>query len=111
MNSIYLKDKVSGRNVRHEVHLRPFIDKFLEEASKMYEIVIFTAGTYDYTNQVIKMLDSQRKYISRVLTREYATKFSNEKYEMYVKDLRIFGKDLNRTVFVDNCIYSYALQL
>jgi TFIIF-interacting CTD phosphatase-like protein len=28
-----------------------------------------------------------------------------------VKDLRIFGKDLNRTVFVDNCIYSYAFQL
>lgn len=73
--------------------------------------MIFTAGSYEYTNQIIKLLDPQRKFISRVLARDHTTKFSDDKYEIYIKDLRVLGKNLTRTVFVDNCIYSYALQL
>lgn len=56
-------------------------------------------------------MDPQRQYISQVLNRNHATKFKNSKFEFYVKDLRVLNKNLSRTVFVDNCIYSYALQL
>lgn len=59
----------------------------------------------------MRFLDPQRKYICQVLSRDYAQKFTCSKFEVHVKDLRVLNRNLSRTVFVDNCIYSYALQL
>lgn len=44
----------------------------------MYEIIIFTAGSSEYVNQAMRFLDPQRKFISRILTKEHTTKISGK---------------------------------
>ena len=51
------------------VHKRPFADYFLNQVSKWYDVVIFTASTSEYASPVIDWLDPQR-IISRRYYRE-----------------------------------------
>ncbi|KAL4430221.1 hypothetical protein ABPG74_014780 [Tetrahymena malaccensis] len=84
---------------------RPFCDKFLREMSKLYELVIFTAGTEDYANWVLDSLD-KNKFISYRLYRQH-TNFTNC---VYVKDLSKIGRDLSKTIIVDNVPENFRLQ-
>ena len=41
--------------------IRPGTEKFLEEMSKYYEIVIFTASVKDYADTILNQLDPEKK--------------------------------------------------
>ncbi len=43
--------------------------EFLQELSKLYEIVIFTAGMEEYADWVLNQLDEDRKLIEHRLYR------------------------------------------
>ncbi|OMO80480.1 NLI interacting factor [Corchorus olitorius] len=54
--------------------LRPFVHKFLKEASKMFEMYIYTMGTRGYALQMAKLLDPQGEYFNgRVISRDEGT--------------------------------------
>ena len=55
--------------------MRPYAEAFLEEMSKYYEVVIFTAAMPDYANFILDLID-KKKVISYKLYREHT----------YVKD-------------------------
>lgn len=42
--------------------LRPFVHKFLEEASLMFELYIYTMGERPYALEMAKLLDPKGKY-------------------------------------------------
>lgn len=73
-----------------------------------FELVIFTASHKGYADKVIDLLDPDRKYISHRLFREHCFK---TKQGVYIKDLRILNRCLEKVVLVDNAMYSFALQL
>ncbi|ORZ37218.1 HAD-like domain-containing protein, partial [Catenaria anguillulae PL171] len=52
------------------VYLRPFVHDFLEEMSRHYRIVVFTAGIRAYTEQVIRELDPRGNRITATLFRD-----------------------------------------
>ncbi|KAJ4815723.1 C-terminal domain phosphatase-like 4 [Rhynchospora pubera] len=59
------------------VKLRPFVRQFLDEASKMFDLYVYTMGTRDYATQIVKLLDPENKYFiskSKVISREDFTK-------------------------------------
>lgn len=86
---------------------RPHCREFLSELSKLYEIIIFTAASSDYANQVIDHLDPNNEFITHRLYRGNCV----EKSGLHIKDLRIFlDRELKDIIFVDNFIYSYAFQ-
>ena len=76
---------------------RPHVDEFLERMSKLYEIVIYTAGEKEYSIAVIDELDPER-YITYILHREHCLG-SRSKVE---KNLKLLGRDLQHVIFIDN---------
>lgn len=90
--------------------LRPGCIKFIKDmsvansgdatgsANAMYEIVIFTAAAQDYADFILNYIDKERKYISHRLYRQHC------RYDdgVYVKDLSLLGRDLKKTIIVDN---------
>ena len=54
--------------------LRPFVRTFLKEASKMFEMYIYTMGDRPYALEMAKLLDPKREYFSgRVISRDDGT--------------------------------------
>ncbi|KAK8682508.1 hypothetical protein V6N13_054894 [Hibiscus sabdariffa] len=54
--------------------LRPYIRTFLKEASKMFEMYIYTMGDRSYALEMAKLLDPKKEYFSgRVISRDDGT--------------------------------------
>lgn len=64
----------------------------------MYEIIIFTAAAQDYADFILNYIDKDHKYITHRLYRQHC------RYDdgVYVKDLALLGRDLKKTIIVDN---------
>lgn len=91
----------------HTVYVkkRPGVDNFLRQVSEWYEIVVFTASLALYANPVMDLLDPL-KLVQLRLYREHCVLVGG----CYVKDIAKLGRDLRRTVIVDNSPLSYVLQ-
>lgn len=64
----------------------------------MFEVVIFTASQSIYAEQLLDILDPDRKLFSQRMYRESCI-FSDGNY---TKDLTVLGIDLARVVIIDN---------
>ena len=91
--------KSNGGNEDEEGYymIRPGCSKFLKDLSKLYEIVVFTAAMPDYADWILDQID-EPGYIAHRLYRQHCT--PQEDYA--IKDLRNLGRDLRRTLIVDN---------
>ena len=72
-----------------------------EDGSKVelsFEIVVFTAAAQDYADFILNYIDKENNYINHRLYRHHC------KYDdgVYVKDLTLLGRDLDRTIIIDN---------
>lgn len=88
------------------LHKRPQLDDFLEEAAKMCEIVLFTSAAELYATECVELLDPERRLFSAVLTREHCTLTD----QLYIKDLSLLGRPLERVVCVDDHMGACMLQ-
>ena len=79
--------------------------KFLRELSKYYEICIFTAALKDYADFIINAIDKEG-CISHRLYRDH-THFKNG---TYLKDLSKLGRDLTKTIIIDNIEENFSEQ-
>jgi len=88
----------------HKVYVskRPFAVEFLNEMGKYFEIVVFTASIPKYADPLLDLLDEQ-KVISWRLFRDSCTYFKGN----YVKDLAKMGRDLKKTMIIDNSSASF----
>jgi len=102
-----IKLKITMQGTDYEVHVlvRPGVEDFLKEMSNYYEIVVFTASLGLYANPLLDTLDPE-KYISARLFREHCV----FKKGNYIKDLSKLGRNLSKTVIVDNSQVSFSLQ-
>ena len=86
--------------------IRPFLYDFLRSIKKDFELIIFTAATQDYADPIINAIEKDEKYFDYRLYRIHTTIIEND----FVKDLSKLGRDLNRTVIVDNMKQNYKNQ-
>ena len=91
-----------------EIHLRPGLDNFLEVIKNYYEIIVFTSGTRDYADKVLDLIESKKgkKIFDARLYREHTTCIGNK----FIKDLSKIGRDLSKTLIVDNLPHSFKFQ-
>ena len=73
------------------------LDVFLFEMAQVYDIVIFTAGVKEYTDDVLALIDPKKR-VSHVLYRDSCTVL-NKSY--FLKNLKCLGRELKQTVLVD----------
>lgn len=87
--------------------VRPWAREFLKEAARQFEVVVFTAADRNYADKAVDLLDPERKLVSHRLYRNSCMSFS----PLLVKDLNILGRDLSKTLIVDNNPSSFAFQV
>ena len=99
---------ISQENGIGEMHLRPGLENFLEIIRNYYEIIIFTSGTRDYADKILDVIEhkKKKKFFDGRLYREHTTYIGNK----YIKDLSKIGRDLSKTIIVDNLSYSFKFQ-
>lgn len=85
--------------------IRPGAQQFLEEMDKFYEVIVFTAGMKDYADWVLDQFDTNR-YIKHRLYRHHVRQ--NGVY--LVKDLAKIGRNLKKTLIIDNVAENFAKQ-
>ena len=71
----------------------------------MYELILFTASTKFYADLVVDQIDPDKKIKYR-LYRESCSNLGGS----HVKDLSKIGRDLSKTIIVDNSSVAYLYQ-
>ena len=105
---IFYKDPETSSLHSIKVVIRPYATELLQQLSKYYEIVIFTAAQKCYADPILDLLDPENEYISRRLYRESCI----EKNDRFFKDLRIFAnRDISKLIIVDNTITCFGNHL
>ena len=83
---------------------RPYAHRFISEMSKYYELVIFTAGLKNYADWILDDFDTSRFILHRLYRNNCKLRRG-----VYVKDLSRLGRDLNRTIIIDNIAENFDL--
>ncbi|XP_035511916.1 carboxy-terminal domain RNA polymerase II polypeptide A small phosphatase 2-like [Morone saxatilis] len=81
---------------------RPYVDEFLQRMGELFECVLFTASLAKYADPVTDLLDHCGVFRTR-LFRESCVFHQG----CYVKDLSRLGRDLHKTLILDNSPASY----
>jgi len=86
--------------------LRPFLEEFLDTVSQWYEIVIFTASQQIYANKILNLFDTKKR-ISHRLFRDSCTVVEGN----FVKDISRLGRDMSKTLIIDNSPQAFTFHL
>ena len=101
---IYFADE--DEPVHAGINVRPYLYECLQEASKYFQIIIFTASHKTYADAILDFIDPDNEYFQYRLYRDSCFR-TREGY--YVKDLRIIkNRKLKDMVIVDNSVVSFA---
>lgn len=87
------------------IYVRPFARLFLEIAARLFEVVVFTASSRSYADQVLDNLDPEGRCLSARLYRQHCTEVGGG----FVKDMQRLGRPLERVILVDNSPVSLAM--
>jgi len=96
----YTEDENSG-----QYQARPGLQEFLAELAPYYELSVFTAAMQEYADWVLDEIDT-RQLIAHRLYRQHTIQAGNA----FVKDLNLLGRDLARTIIIDNVGENFQLQ-
>ncbi|XP_062280180.1 CTD small phosphatase-like protein 3 [Scomber scombrus] len=87
--------------------LRPHVKEFLQAMAKVYELFVYTCAKKEYAEKILDVLDPQRKlFRHRLYQDDCACVFGH-----YIKDLDVLGRDLTKTVVLDNTPHTYPYHL
>lgn len=96
----------TGEKINAGINIRPYAKYALEELSKYYQLVVFTASHSCYANKVIDYLDPTKKLICKRLFRENCIFLPQG---VFTKDLRIFAnRKPSDLILVDNSPHTYV---
>ena len=105
-NNILLNEEGKIGEAKHTLIFRPGLIDFLKKMKSLYELVIFSFGTFEYVDSVIKIIEKKEKFFEHVLYRQHATANNGE----YIKDLSLLGRDIKNIIIVDDIPQVFKMQ-
>ena len=87
--------------------LRPGLHEFLHDMKLLFELVIFSSGTPDYVDPIIKMIEKEEKFFDYILYRQHITSDENGDN---IKNLNLIGRDLKNVIIIDDISKYFKLQ-
>jgi len=78
--------------------------------AQYYEIVIFTAGMQDYADWALDQIGGDSTVAQKTISHRLFRAHTLPCREFYIKDLSILGRDLTKTIIVDNISENFLLQ-
>ncbi|KAH3732828.1 NLI interacting factor [Pelomyxa schiedti] len=96
-----------GQDLEMYCKKRPFVDTFLAEVSTLFEVVVFTASQSDYASKLVEALDPKKELIAHCIHRDGCVFVEGN----YLKDLTVLGRDLSKTIIVDNSPHVFGYQM
>ncbi|XP_047983776.1 RNA polymerase II C-terminal domain phosphatase-like 4 [Salvia hispanica] len=106
-SNLFIPDKMERMT-----KLRPFVHVFLEEASKLFEMYIYTTATRGYALEMAELIDPENKYFcSRIISRDDSTQenrksldivLGRESAVLIVDDTkRVWENNLENLIWID----------
>ena len=86
--------------------IRPYCFEFLNQLKDLYEIITFTAGTKEYADYILNLIDPDNEIIKYRLYRHHVTILGCSVY----KDLNKLGRDLSKVIIIDNMKDNFKMQ-
>lgn len=85
---------------------RPGLSEFLRDLSEFCELMIFTAGTREYAEPIVRTILPDGVTFSKIFCRENTTA---TKYYEYVKNLDLLNRPLEKVVILDDEPNAFSL--
>merc|ERR1719189_298927 len=101
--------EVTFNGVDYTVYMnkRPYLDAFLDEVSKWFEVVVFTASQKCYADKLLETIDPEGKRIAHRLFRGSCAHYMDN----FLKPLGILGRELKNCVIIDNSPQCFAFEV
>ena len=87
--------------------LRPGLNEFLHDMKLLYELILFSTGTPEYVDPIVKKIEKDEKYFDYVLYRNHMTIDENGDN---IKNLNLIGRNLNSVIIIDDVYKNFKLQ-
>ena len=117
----YVSDKLEGahafipvvtqdkQNKKLGLFFRPYLKECVTKLKALdCEVVVWTSGQSDYSNKIINFIDPDSELFDMRLFRDQC--YISPK-GLYIKDLRMINRDLDKCIIVDDHAYSFGFQL
>ena len=93
----YIFNNVNNFNsIKSRLILRPGLNEFLHIIKQFYELILFSSGTCDYVDPIIKVIEKKENFFEFVLYRQHIS--FDEKGEYY-KDLNLLNRNIRNKKF------------
>ena len=101
------KNYFYNKGKANTVILRPGLLEFLHDMKPLFELVIFSSGTPDYVDPILKMIEKDEKFFDYILYRQHITTDENGDN---IKNLNLIGRDLKNVIIIDDISKYFKLQ-
>ena len=100
-------DEDNKHQKNNDIILRPRILEFLDKLLELKcELIIFTSSVKQRADEVINIIEKNKRYFNGRLYREHCTLMG----AAYVKDISKLGRNLSKTIIIDNDLGCFYLQ-
>ena len=87
--------------------MRPGLHEFLHDMKLLYELIIFSSGSPEYVDPIIKEIEKDEKYFDYILYRDHMIV---DEFGDNVKDLNLIGRNLNSVIIIDDVSKNFKMQ-